>query len=82
MYLIKKDRYIRTQNKNNIVKTRRKYMFKNKDIIKSLFPKWLKIIIFMIASVLTGVILFDVINIYSFLWGVAVGIIITIQYSE
>lgn len=57
-------------------------MFKNKDIIKSLFPKWLKIIIFMIASVLTGVILFDVINIYSFLWGVAVGIIITIQYSE
>lgn len=57
-------------------------MFKNKDIIKFLFPKWLKIIMFMIASVLTGVILLDVINIYSFLWGVAVGIIITIQCSE
>lgn len=57
-------------------------MFKNKDIIKFLFPKWLKIIMFMIASLLTGVILLDVINIYSFLWGVAVGIIITIQCSE
>lgn len=57
-------------------------MFKNKDIIKFLFPKWLKIIMFMIASVLTGVILLDVINMHSFLWGVAVGIIITIQCSE
>lgn len=57
-------------------------MFSNKDIMEMLFPRWLRTVMLMIIGVIMGVFLFENVSTYSYLLGIIIGIIISIQHIK